>query len=419
MRLALLCTANFARHVTAQAASVLATGLLQTALALYLLDLTGSAAQFGLALAAGLLPNLAVGVFAGALVDRLDRQRLIVQLSVARGVLLTAFAGWGLFLPIDQAMVYLLTGVLGLCQTLVVPAQVAILPAVVGQEDLVDANAISGTVVDSLTLVGPVLSALLYSLVGLPANLALCALLYLLTALTTRGLRLSGAPRSGANTTLLRDVLAGFALFRQDLRITSLVVNGFLTHLFLFPLVVVGFPYLIKEVFHAANLDVGLVETATTAGSISSVLLVAAVRRRVTVSQGILLGILGMNAAVLPLFLLGSSAVVAWLGQQPLGPLIFFGCTGFLLFWVFGLYGVFFRTFYLQTVPGEMMGRFISVMTLTFAVGRLLGFQFYGWLLDRQGLVAATWVLAVGMVLKLVVHIPFMRLDRQARETAA
>jgi len=415
MRAPLLRNRNFVGYVTANAATVFPTAFLQTSLSLYMLDLTGSAGKFGLSLMIGQVPNLLLGLIAGAIVDPLDRRKVMMVLARVRVALLLSIFLWSTVHPVTEALIYVLTATLGLCQTLTGPAQIAMMPSIVPKEQLVDANALNGTLADSLTVAGPVLAAVVYSLTGIGLNVLLCAVLFAIGGAALAALRMEAPPARGLRVSVLTDILAGFGLFRRELRLASLVFNGFLTHLFLFPLFLVGFPYIIKEVFHCANVHVGIVESAATIGSISSVLLVAAVRKRVTVSQGILWGIIGMILAVLPMSLLANGAVAAALRTQPLYVMLFFGAVALLMFWMFGAYGVFYVTFYQSTVSVDMLGRYYAMQALAFGLARMVGFQLYGHLLDHYPLVVSIAVLGAGMIGKLLVHIPFMRIDAAMR----
>lgn len=419
LKYALFRNRNFSRYVASASATILATAFLQTALSLYMLDLTGSAGKFGLSLLIGQVPNLLLGLFAGAIADRLDRRRLMINLAWVRAALLLALGVYALFQPVGEGMIYTLTALLGICQTLVGPAQVAMMPAIVAKEDLVDANTLNGTVVETLLVAGPVISAALYSVAGIRISLLLCAGLFALGGLLLALVGVNTPPPAQKRPSVLTDLGEGFGLFRREPRLASLVFNGFLTHLFLMPLIVMGFPYIIKHVFHGSNLDVGMVESAITIGSVSSVVIIAALRKRVTVSQGILLGILGMIAAVLPMGLLASDGFVSLLVGRSLYVVLFFGAITMLMFWVFGFYAVFYISFYQSTVPMPLLGRYFAIQAFSFGVARILGFQMYGWLLDHQPLIVSVLILGAGMVGKLLVHLPFMRWDRQkSAETA-
>src|SRR5438093_13383776 len=57
------------------------------ALAVYVNELTRSAASVGVALALRSIPWFTIGPFAGVLADRIDRRRVMIWLNLARAVL--------------------------------------------------------------------------------------------------------------------------------------------------------------------------------------------------------------------------------------------------------------------------------------------------------------------------------------------
>src|SRR5688572_4740747 len=69
---------NFTLLWSAQFVSTIGTGLTESAAAILVYKLTGSAASVGLVLLAAALPGLVVGLIAGVIVDRFDRKRIML-----------------------------------------------------------------------------------------------------------------------------------------------------------------------------------------------------------------------------------------------------------------------------------------------------------------------------------------------------
>jgi MFS family permease len=82
-----LHTPTFRRYFYGQIASASGTFLLSTALGWLALQLTGSATDLGLVLAAGSLPPLVLGAWGGALVDRMELRRLLMVTQILFGLL--------------------------------------------------------------------------------------------------------------------------------------------------------------------------------------------------------------------------------------------------------------------------------------------------------------------------------------------
>lgn len=125
------------------------------AIPLLVFTLTGSALQTGLSLAFGTLPYVVVSPFAGVLVDRADRRRVMVWTRMAEAVLIggipvASVLGW-----LTLGHVYA-AGFLAGCSAVVFgAATLSAIPNLVTQDQLVPANALQQTSLSVCSLVGP------------------------------------------------------------------------------------------------------------------------------------------------------------------------------------------------------------------------------------------------------------------------
>lgn len=130
---------NYTRLWIAQAVSLLGDWFSTIALSTMVASFTGgSGAAVGLFLLARFLPALLIGPFAGVLVDRLNRKHLLIFSDCTRAFIVL------LFLLVHQAdqlwLLYLLSFAQFCLSALFEPARSAIIPSVVKDEDLVQAN---------------------------------------------------------------------------------------------------------------------------------------------------------------------------------------------------------------------------------------------------------------------------------------
>lgn len=125
-----------------------------------------------LVLAAGYLPWLLFGLFAGAVADHIDQARAMVVIDFVRAILVTAFVLITFGRPAPLVLIAGLAFVLGSAETLFDSAAVTLLPLVAPADRL---TALNGRLfsIQTLgsTLVGPGLGGLLYLLCGTSALL--------------------------------------------------------------------------------------------------------------------------------------------------------------------------------------------------------------------------------------------------------
>lgn len=135
------------------------------------------------------LPWFLFTLISGALVDRLDRRRVMQRANLGRFLLLGML---GLAVLTDQAnlaLLYVIIFMLGTIETLFDNAALAVLPVIVPETELEDANGrlfATGTLANEL--VGPPLGSILFSAVR-SASFILAAFMYGLSSLVIVGIQ--------------------------------------------------------------------------------------------------------------------------------------------------------------------------------------------------------------------------------------
>ncbi|MFD3328002.1 MFS transporter [Streptomyces sp. NPDC058701] len=413
-----------ARLVLGSSASRLATFGFNAAMAVYLLDLTGRATDLGLALLVGTIPFFALSLVTGVVCDRFNRKNIILVCDALRVLVAVAFllGAWLLDTDATVALVYATVFCFSVCEAFVTTSFSSIVPDVIDEKDILDTNNLLFGIGDSVRMIGPVVGVLLYSTAGFTATAISTAALFAAGFLCQRGVAYTQAkaPDGGAQglRAVAREELGMFRkLITADTRLTSLMANGFTTHLFMYPFITVGLPYVITQVFRAGSVEYGYLEAVCAGAGILSLLVVPHTKRWGTsTSLAVSMGAMVVGAAVFLILLVGP-AVDLMTDKAPLRlGVLTLGC--FLLFLAFGVYGTYFVSFMHTNVPSEMLGKGQSLVMMFNALGRMLGFALFGLLFDHS-LQAAVVVFVVGMSCKILVHLPFVKADRRRRAATA
>jgi apolipoprotein N-acyltransferase len=223
----------YRRLLAGQAAGQLADGLAQIAFAQVVLFEVGQGAtpwEIAKLLAATLLPYSLVGPFAGVVIDRYDRRRVMVAVSLFRAVLVTASVT---ALALDsQPLAYVAVLLLLSSSRFVLAAKGAALPNTVGGADLVTANAVSSLAGMTAAFVGAVGGSTFVAAAPAP-GLVLAGAAYLGAARAFRGLpRVGGGEATERLAHGLRRVAGeladgvAFAARRDEVRRPLLAVAG-------------------------------------------------------------------------------------------------------------------------------------------------------------------------------------------------
>jgi Na+/melibiose symporter-like transporter len=144
--------------------------------------LAASPAQLGYLAAVRGFTALAVGLTAGAFVDRHRRRGILIASDLGRAVVLIGIpvAAWmGL---LDLAEVFIAAALVAAASTLFDIADHAYLPSLVGREQVMEANAKLGTTESIAEMGGPALAGLLFQWLTAPFAVAVNAATYLVSA---------------------------------------------------------------------------------------------------------------------------------------------------------------------------------------------------------------------------------------------
>ena len=177
---------NFARLWTGGLISQAGDWVLLIGLPIYVYILTRSLLATSITFAAGIVPQIALGSVAGVFVDRWNRKWTLV---VANLLLAVALLPLALVRTPDHVwIVYVVIFAETCFEQFTVPAQNALLPALVSEEQLVPANALNALSSNLSRLVGPALGGAIAGYFGLTGIVVVDAASFLLAAAIVSGI---------------------------------------------------------------------------------------------------------------------------------------------------------------------------------------------------------------------------------------
>jgi MFS family permease len=239
--------------------------LLLVSLPILVFQRTGSTFGTAVAFLVELVPGVLVAPVGGRLAERLDRRRLLVTVSLAQAAALSPLLA-GARLPV----VYAVIAVEAALAAIFGPAQNALLPTLVGADQLVRANSLIGLNQNLGRLVGAGLGGLLLATGALPA-IVLADAISFLAAVALLVWVPAGRPGTHAAT-----VAAGHPFRRRPVRAGLAVVALTSAGQGVF---VVLFVVFVARVLHGSAAENGLLRGVQAIGAIAGGALLASTRR--------------------------------------------------------------------------------------------------------------------------------------------
>ncbi|WP_406207783.1 amino acid adenylation domain-containing protein [Kitasatospora sp. NBC_01560] len=158
---------RFLAVAAGQLVSITGSALTEFALPVWILLETGSMARYALYAVIAMLPGILVGPLAGALVDRLDRRKVMLAGDVAAGATQAAMLALLLAGQLHSWEIYVLLGVLSVALTFQRLAYASAVPQIVPKQYLGHANGIVQLAFGAAQFVVPLVAVALMAAIGL------------------------------------------------------------------------------------------------------------------------------------------------------------------------------------------------------------------------------------------------------------
>lgn len=338
------------------------------------------------------LPPLLLGLYAGALTDRVDRRRLVIAVDLVRCAVLVLLVTAVLTGAVSIGVVLVALFLLGTAEMFADNASSTILPMLVDRDDLAVGNARLQTGFITVNqLAGPPLGAALFA-AGAAWPFAAQAVLVALGALLLSRLVLPHrpAPTDGprADRRLRAEVGEGFRWVRHHAAVRTLVLTIFAFN------VTFGAAWSVLVLYATERLGLGavgfgLVTTVGAVGGLLGTLSYGWITRRVSLGDLMRIGLVVETLTHLGLALTTDPRVAL--------PIFFvFGAHAFI-------WGTTSITVRQRAVPARLQGRVGSVNLVGVYGGLVIGSALGGALAQGLGVTAPFWFAFVGSAVLVVV----------------
>ena len=310
-----------------QALSLFGSALVQFSLIWWLTQKSGSATVLAIATLVGMLPQIVLGPFAGALVDRWNRRLIMIFAdgTIALFSLLLAY----LFATgqVQIWHIYMVMAVRALGGAFHYPAMAASTPLMVPDEQLTRINGLNQALQGVNSLIAPPVGALLLSILPtqgillIDVGTALLAIVPLLFFSVPEPVRVQ-EEHAQAKPSLFQDVRNGLAYVRTIPGFTAIISMALFLNFLLVPTTALV-PLLVTKHFGKGAIELGLLESAMGIGIIIGGILLSiwgGFKKKIATS---LAGIIGLGLGVMLVGIAPSNLfVLAIAGNVTLGFMI-------------------------------------------------------------------------------------------------
>lgn len=344
---------------------------------------TKSGTALGLVLIAATLPSVLVSPWAGYIADRFDRRKIAIAADLIRCLLVLILAFMAYSGLLEMTGLVIITALISLASAFFNPATLAMLPAIVPASELSRANAITQLSANASGAVGFLAGSGLIALIGAPAAFLCNGVSFIVSALLL-GIITYRQASSPGTASFLDNLREGWAVV-QGIPVVARLLAPLVVINFLFSSLSVLIPVFGEGVFRSGSAGVGLLLAAFTCGMFLAALLLSSWHPKASLSLLVTSSLLLVGGSFL---LMGFFATLPFF----VGAL---ALTGFALNGV----NICLITMFQRVVPGEVRGKFFSLLTAVSLSAQPISFGLTGWLSDLVS--PAAILLACGLALLL------------------
>lgn len=350
-----------------QAVSYFGDMMNTTGLAIMLFVVTHSTGIVALGLIAKALPVIVLGLIAGPLVDKLDRQRVMIFADVFRGVLTVTIPFFAMhWLP----AVFIVVALIATASTIFNPAKQAILPNLVPPARLVKANSLVTSSERMMELLGYSAAGVIAAAISWIPLFLIDSATYIVSAMTLLGVPDKVRSETHRALRIRDDVIAGMRFVLRSPTLRSTMTLTTMAALFMgltFPTLVV----LAYRALHAGASGYGFLEATIGGGAIVGALLAPQLIHRYRAGVLILAGTAGAGL---------SYALVGFFQSFPIALMVLFLGGAANTIYLVPLVSV-----TQHEAPDYIRGRVMATRFLLAQGGLLAGIAIAGPLSDRLG----------------------------------
>ena len=312
------------------------------------LEVTGSELALGKLMAMATVPGVVLALFAGIIIDKVNRKWLLVVLDLFRMVVVGTFVILLIQDRFSMTALFITVLLMGTGSSLFWPTAQAFVQELVSAKDYFHANALLSASYQAGSILGAGIGGVVIHFYGVPTALAFNALTHLISALLISAAPFRRQVVHHEVESIWQSVSKGFIYFKEKVGVLILGLTTILADVAIWGALSVLTITISKEVFLAGSLGYGLMEGFYGVGALIS-----------TVAVGYMTRFLGRGRALLLCYVVAGVMCL-------LAPIAISIYLAGVAYFFMGLHNnaarICIRTIFMEQIPNKIMGRVQTIL---------------------------------------------------------
>ena len=175
------------------------------------------------------ITRIAVAPFAGVLVDRYNRKKIMIVTNIGQALLVCLF----LFDAVlrSLAAIILVTMSVSILSSIHEPTKQCVIPMIVKKEDMLKANSLMQAIMNSLWVFGPIMGGGLIVIFGFKFGFLFNAITFLVSGLLIQGVKLGVRQEKQCSMNFIKEMRVGVTYVRKNRIASVLIISTFIVML--------------------------------------------------------------------------------------------------------------------------------------------------------------------------------------------
>ena len=355
--------------------SLIGFGFNMIALSWMVLEETGSELALGKIMATATAPGLFLALFAGVIIDKVNRKWLLVVLDAFRLVVIVLFLTFIAFNEFELWILYPVVILMGLGNSLFWPTAQAFVQEIVTESDYFNANKLLSASYQFGSILGAGAGGLIVHYYDPIVALNINIITYFISGILIALAPFRGLIRKSKDEKLFNAISKGLVYLYSRLDILVLGMATILSDVAIWGALSVLTITISKEIFLQGTFGYGIMEGMYGVGALLS-----------TISVGIALDMMGRKSFLIICYLIAGAMCFI----SPLMPNIYFAGIAYMFM---GLHNnaarIIIRTIFMENIPNSIMGRVQTVLGIYTRAMVTLSALYVGWYIESSSIKTA------------------------------
>lgn len=384
MNFKLLKNKDFMNLTFGQFVSITGTEMQNFALALYVLNTTGSAKRFASVLAVSAAVRLILSPICGVLSDWFDKKKIVFILDMISGILTLVLYFISITKGLSIRDVYVVVILLSIITSLYKPAISSIIPLIIEKDKLREAISIDSFSTSIASLFAPLISSFLYTTFGISVIIIVNSVSFIFSSITKLFISISPINNIDEKKTMLlfkSDLKEGLRFIIKSKIIRTVLISVLFINFILNPAFSIACPYAAKVTLKISDIQFGILQTVQVLGMIFGSIASGFIGKKTNeekifyTTMIVLCGIMGMFSIIL------SDMFMKFVNNENT-LFVIFCIIGALMSVLISIMKISLNTIRQNETPKQLLGR-VNSLTSTGAMATIpLGQIVFGMLLD-------------------------------------